>query len=123
MAKKTGGLNPPKTEKFIKDVLLESGHLYKYEAKIAVKAFKKTIDYFVQNLIEFKIKNFFEFVTFHKKASTIYVPYRKEYITIPEHEDMKFKASEDLKNFLNYRKEFKDSQHKEYLLELKRKKF
>lgn len=115
MVKKTGGETKFKSERYIRKIIYENKHFYKYEIPIMFRAFKKTLKYLLENCIEFTINDFCEFKPFHKKDSNIYVRYKNDYTFIPEHKDMKVKASKNLKDFLNYRKKFENARHREYL--------
>lgn len=115
LRKKIGGNQRTKEDKYIKKVLEENDKFYKYEIDLIYKAFKKTLTYFLENCIEFEIENVFKFVKFHKKEYSLYVRYKDEYVTVPEHDDMKFKISKKLKDYLNYRGEFKDVRRREML--------
>ncbi len=116
MAKKTnGGKNNTLYEDYIKDILYENKNIYKYEVPLIIKAFKQTVQYFLDNVIEFKINDVFEFVKFKKKPMNMYVRYKDEYQIIPEHEEIKFKVLTPLKDYLNSRNQFKDVRHRENL--------
>ena len=113
--KMSGGNNITKSEKYLIQILEENVNLHKYQAKLIVKAFIKTLTYFICNCIEFSINRVFEYKTVDKKASKCYVRYRDTMEIIPEHKIMKIKFSENLKNYLNSRKKFKDVRHRENL--------
>lgn len=115
MVNKTNGGKTIKSYKYIQKIVEENKNLYIYEIPIIMKAFKKTLLYFIKNAIEFSIKDFFDFKKILKKEAKIYLRYRDELGTIPEHYIMKMKTSVNLKDYLNNRNDFKESKHREYL--------
>lgn len=114
-SKKIGGNDHTKTNSYIIKILEENSQIRKYEAPIILKAFCKTVLYFFNNVMEFEIKNVFSFKKIHKKESVMYLRYKDEYYTIPEHDEMKIKVHKSLKDYLNKRKEFKDVRRREIL--------
>lgn len=115
MESKTIGGNKTLFQGSLKELLKKHPALFKYEVGLIFKAFKKTMWYFISNATEFEFKNFFKFIKFHNKEYQLYVPYRKEYQTIPAHDAMKFKPYETFKDFMNFRGKFKDTPHREKL--------
>lgn len=115
MGKKIGGNKNTKEDKYIKQILSENDKFFKYEIPLMYKAFKLTLLYFMENCIEFEIKNVFKFVKIHKKDTKMYSRYRDEWYTIPEHDEMKFKISKGLKDYLNYRNGFENVRRREML--------
>lgn len=112
-----------KNERYLIEILQDAKNIFKYEAPLIVKCFLKTLKYFIENGIEFSFSNSFSFVKILKKESKCYVTYRDETDIIPEHYIMKFKVSEQLKHYLNERRQFKSVRHRENLPDnLKRKK-
>lgn len=104
----------------LKNLLNEHPALYKYEPSLILKAFKKTMWYFINNALEFEFKNFFRFKKIHKKDMKNYVRWRNETQVIPEHDDIVFKVYENFKDYMNCRGKFKDSEHREKLDDLVR---
>lgn len=104
-----------KKKDYIKKILLENKVIYKFEVPLIMKAFKNTLKYFCENAIEFHITDVCDFVKHHKKANRMYISYRDEYDEIPEHDMYKFKVSQKLKDYLNFRREFENSRHREKL--------
>lgn len=115
LRKKIGGNQRTKEDKYIKKILAENDKFYRYEIDLIYKAFKLTLQYFMENCIEFEIKNVFKFIKFHKKDYNLYVRYRDEYTVVPAHDDMKFKVSKKLKDYLNHRHEFENVRRREIL--------
>lgn len=115
MAKKIGGTENTRYENFLEQFLLNNGHIYKYEIKTIIKAFKLTILWFLENCEEFEIKDFFKLKKIHKEDHKIYVRYRSEWDIIPEHDDMKMETSKNLRDYLNHRRKFKDAKHRNKL--------
>ena len=105
----------------LRKMLLEHPALYKYEPTLILKAFKKTMWYFINNAIEFEFKNFFKFKKIHKKDAKNYVRWRDEYQVIPEHDDIVLKPYRSFKDYMNSRGKFKDSAHREQICGLIRK--
>ena len=99
----------------LKELLKKHPALLKYEVGLILKAFKKTMWYFINNAIEFQFKNFFKFTREHNKERQLYVVYRKEFQTIPAHDVMKFKPYESFKDFINCRGKFENTPHREKL--------
>lgn len=114
---KIGGNSRTKEDKYIKKILAENDKFFRYEIDLMYKAFKMTLQYFLDNCIEFKIDNVFSFVKFHKKTYDLYVRYKGEFKTIPEHDDMKFVISKKLKDYLNHRNGFENVRRREHLPE------
>lgn len=112
---KIGGNNRTKEDKYIKKILAENDKFFKYEIDLMYKAFKLTLQYFLNNCIEFSIENVFSFIKFHKKEYNLYVRYKDEYNTIPAHDDMKFVISKKLKDYLNHRNGFENVRRREHL--------
>ena len=117
MGRKIGGNKDTKEDKFIKQFLYESDRFYKYEVLLIYEAFKKTLLYFLENCIEFEIKNFFTFKKKVKKGYRLHVNYSDEYVDIPEHNIMKITMSQKFKDYINHRGEFKDVQRREILID------
>ena len=115
MESKTIGGNKVVFHNSLRGLLKKHPALLKYEVGLILKAFKKTMWYFINNAIEFEFKNFFKFVKVHKKERQLYIVYRKEFQTIPEHDMMKFKPYESFKDYMNCREKFKDAPHREKL--------
>lgn len=99
----------------LKKLIKEHPALYKYEPSLILKAFKKTMWYFINNAIEFDFKNFFRFKKIHKKDMKNYSRMRDEIQVIPEHDDIVMKVYETFKDYMNSRGKFKDSAHREVL--------
>lgn len=104
-----------KRDKYIVQILEENKHIYKFEAKLILRAFKKTLQQCFKEFIEFEISNFCRFLKFHRKERQLYVRYRDTYDTIPAHDNMKFRVSESLKAYLNKRGKFADVWHRDHL--------
>lgn len=104
-----------KSDNYIKKILSENKNLYKFEIPLILKAFKLTVNYFLENLIEFEIKEFFKFTLIHTKESRQYSRYRDEYYIIPAHNNLVFKAFQGIKDYLNSRHKFANAKHREFL--------
>lgn len=117
MAKKMNGgkVYQTKYDEYIQKILEENDNIYKYEARLIIRAFKKTVQYFLDNAIEFYINDVFKFRKVLKKESKMFIVYKREYIDIPEHYIMKFSLFPSLKDYLNSRKKFKNAKHREKL--------
>lgn len=106
-----------KRDKYITQIIEGSDHIYKFEAKLILRAFKKTIIRCFNEFIEFEISNFCRFFKYHRKERQLYVRYRGVYETIPEHDTMKFRVSDTLKAYLNHRGKFLNVWHRDHLPE------
>ena len=117
MTKKMNGgkVYQTKYDEYIQKILEENDNIYKYEARLIIRAFKKTVDYFLNNAIEFYINDVFKFIKVFKKESCTYATYKHEIVNIPEHTMMKFKLFPSLKHYLNSRYKFKNARHREKL--------
>lgn len=117
MTKKVNGGKAYQTkyDEYIGEILEANPNIYKYEVPLIIKAFRKTVKYFLDNCIEFEFTDVFKFAKFHKKDTKAYAHYRDEMIDIPAHDDMKFVVSNKLKDYLNERRDFKDVRHREKL--------
>lgn len=104
-----------KNERYLIKILESLSSINKYEAPIIIRAFLKTLKYFIDNAIEFSIHDVFDFKKYHKKECKCYVVYKDEMQIIPEHYLMKFSISKKLKDYLNERNEFKNVRHRENL--------
>lgn len=111
----SGGNKNSKSDKYLIKILEDNANIFKYEAKIIVKAFVKTLAYFINNCIEFSINDILDYKTVHKNACNCYIRYRDEWEIIPEHYIMKIKFTKKLKDYLNSRNEFKEARHREIL--------
>lgn len=121
MEKKTIGGRKVIFHNSLKEIIKKHPALFKYEPSLIIKAFKKTMWYFIENALEFDFKNFFKFTKVHRKAFNNYVRYRDEYQIIPEHDDILLKPYKSLKDFVNSRHKFKDTPHREKLIDEERK--
>lgn len=115
MEKKTSGGNTLVKDDFIKMFLLENDNIFKYEAQIAMRAFKSTIKYFFENAIPFQIDNFITLDKYIKKERLTHVTTFREFKKIPSYTDIKVKITKGLKDFLNSRYKYKDTLHREQL--------
>jgi hypothetical protein len=115
MARKLNGGPKTKHLDYLKKILLENRIMFKYEAPLVLRAFKDTVMYFIDNLIEFKINDVFEFKRIHKKECEMYVPYKDDRQVVPAHDNMKFKVLTPLKDYLNSRNKFANVRHREQL--------
>lgn len=104
-----------KEDDYILKILQENTQMFKYEVKFVFKAFKMTLKYFLENGIEFKINDFFEFKHVHKKDERQYNVLKDEYYTIPEHLEAKIVVDKKLKDYLNKRNGFEDIRRREEL--------
>ena len=112
-SRKIGGKPNTKYQDFLNQFLENNSGINKYEVRIIMKAFKKTLRELILGLQEFEIGDFFKFKKIHKKAMGNYVRYRDEYQIIPEHDDMKFEVHKNLKDYLNKRNKYKNVRHRE----------
>lgn len=115
MGKKTNGGKDHVDDKYIKEILYDNARLHKYEVPIILKAFKKTVQYFFNNGIEFSVRHMFDCKIVDKKESKNYVVRKAECQIIPAHKIMKIKVCRELKDYLNERNEYKNVRHRERL--------
>lgn len=115
MGKKTSGGKNFHSFRFLRLLLSENKNIRKYEIPIMLRALKRTIRYFYCNTEEFSVDNFFKFKRFTKKASNAWAEWRKEHTCIPQHDDMKYVVSQNLKDYLNSRGKYTDMKHREVL--------
>ena len=117
MPKKINGgkVYQTKYDEYIGEILESNSNIYKYEVPLIIKAFRKTVKYFLENCIEFEFTDVFKFERRHKGATKVYAHYRDETITIPPHDEMKFVVTTKLKDYLNSRNKFANVRHREKL--------
>lgn len=117
MPKKINGgkVYQTKYDEYIGEILESNSNIYKYEVPLIIKAFRKTVKYFLENCIEFEFTDVFKFKRRHKGATKVYARYRDETITIPSHDEMKFVVTKKLKDYLNSRNKFASVRHREKL--------
>ena len=117
MPKKINGgkVYQTKYDEYIGEILESNPNIYKYEVPLIIKAFRKTVKYFLENCIEFEFTDVFKFERRHKGATKVYAHYRDETITIPPHDEMKFVVTKKLKDYLNSRNKFANVRHREKL--------
>ena len=117
MPKKINGgkVYQTKYDEYIGTILESNPNIYKYEVPIIIKAFRKTVKYFLENCIEFEFTDAFQLKRIHKGETKAYAKYRDETITIPPHDEMKFVVHKKLKDYLNSRNEFTNVRHREKL--------
>ena len=117
MPKKINGgkVYQTKYDEYIGKILEPNPNIYKYEVPLIIKAFRKTVKYFLENCIEFEFTDVFKFERRRRGATKVYARYRDETITIPPHDEMKFVVTKKLKDYLNSRNEFANVRHREKL--------
>lgn len=120
--RKFGGNNNTIEDKFLRKILQENDKIFKYEVPLIFKAFKLTLQYFLENGIEFGIENFFKYVQVNKKEERQYLRYKDEYYIIPEHLEAKIKIEKQFKDYINERQEFENIRRREILPDNIRKK-
>lgn len=112
MTSKTNGGKEYKTEKYLTDLLKNTKNILLYEAPIIIRAFIKTLKYFIENAIDFEVGDILEFKKRLKAESKCWVTYRGEFITIPEHYIIKFKTKKKLRDYLNKKNKFQNVKHR-----------
>ena len=115
MVKKMSGGKQLKTDTYIRKILLGYSSIYKYEALLSMRAFIKTVRYFIDNAIEFSISDAFKFVKYKNVEREAYLRYRDERCVIPEHLSMRIEIEKKLRDYLNSRGEFENAKHREKL--------
>ena len=117
MPKKINGgkVYQTKYDEYIGSILESNPNIYKYEVPLIIKAFRKTVKYFLEKCIEFEFTDVFQFKRVHKKESRAFAKYRNEFVGIPAHDEMKFSVTKKLKDYLNSRNEFANVRHREKL--------